>query len=150
MRNDENDLEGTSDLAAFTQRLAELGWIEVRNLQIDVRWAAGNLERVGTFAKEVIGLQPDVILSVSAPVTAALQPETRTIPIVFLLVADPVGDGFIVSVPRPGGNITGFILREPSIGSKWPELLAEIAPPVKGGTPLAATAPRSSRSRRPA
>ena len=147
MRNDENDPEGTSDLAAFTQRLAELGWIEVRNLQIDVRWAAGNLERVGTFAKEVIGLQPDVILSVSTPVTAALQRETRTIPIVFLLVADPVGDGFIVSVPRPGGNITGFILREPSIGSKWPELLAEIAPGVKrGGTPLAATAPQ----RRPA
>jgi hypothetical protein len=81
----------------------------------------------------VIGLQPDAILSVSTPVTAALQRETRTIPIVFLLVADPVGDGFIVSVPRPGGNITGFILREPSIGSKWPELLAEIAPGVKRG-----------------
>jgi ABC-type uncharacterized transport system substrate-binding protein len=84
-----------------------------------------------TFAKEVVGLQPDVILSVSTPVTAALQRETRTIPIVFLLVTDPVGDGFVASVPRPGGNITGFMPHERSIGSKWLELLAGIAPGVK-------------------
>jgi putative tryptophan/tyrosine transport system substrate-binding protein len=131
MRNDENDPEGRADLAAFAQRLADLGWMEGANLRIDVRWAAGNLERVRTSAKEVIGLQPDVILSVSTPVTAALQSETRTIPIVFLLVTDPVGDGFVVSVPRPGGNITGFMPHEASIGSKWLELLAETAPGVK-------------------
>jgi putative ABC transport system substrate-binding protein len=89
------------------------------------------LERVRSLAKELVGLQPDVILSVSTPVTAAFQRETRTIPIVFLLVADPVGDGFVTTVPRPGGNITGFMPHEGSIGGKWLELLTEMAPGVR-------------------
>jgi putative ABC transport system substrate-binding protein len=100
-------------------------------VRIDVRWAAGNLERVRTFAKELVGFQPDVILSVSTPVTAAFQRETRRIPIVFVLVADPVGDGFVASMTRPGGNITGFMLHEASLGGKWLALLAELAPGIK-------------------
>jgi putative ABC transport system substrate-binding protein len=103
-------------------------WPHVR---MDVRWAAGDLDRMRTFAKDLVDLQSDVILSQTTPVTAALQRETRTIPIVFVMVADPVGGGFVASVSRPGGNLTGFIPREPTIVSKWLELLTEIAPGVK-------------------
>jgi putative tryptophan/tyrosine transport system substrate-binding protein len=87
----------------------ELGWIDGRNLRMDVRWAAGHVDRMRMFAKELVDLQPDVILANSAPVTAAFQRETRTIPIVFAGISDPIGSGFVASLPRPGGNITGLI-----------------------------------------
>jgi putative tryptophan/tyrosine transport system substrate-binding protein len=115
-------------LSAFVKALAELGWGEGRNLRMDVRWAAGNLDRVRSYAKDLAGLQPDVILVESTPQTAALQRETRTIPIVFVVVSDPVGSGFVASLPRPGGNMTGFRNQDPSMGGKWVQLLAEIAP----------------------
>src|SRR5215472_13043171 len=124
----ENDPHARAQFGAFVQDLAELGWSEGRNLRMDVRWAAGDLERVRVYAKELVELQPDVILVDSTPQTAALQRETRTIPIVFVVVSDPVGSGFVASLPRPGGNMTGFSNHEPSMGGKWVELLTEIAP----------------------
>jgi putative tryptophan/tyrosine transport system substrate-binding protein len=127
----ENDPQGRALLSAFTRGLAELGWIEGRNLRMDVRWAAGKVDVARTFADELVGLQPDVILANATPQTAALQRATRTIPIVFAAVFDPVGDGFVASLPRPGGNITGFSNLEGSMAGKWLELLAEIAPSVK-------------------
>jgi putative ABC transport system substrate-binding protein len=98
---------------------------------MDVRWAAGNVDRIRMFAKELVGLQPDLILANSTPATAALQRETRTIPIVFTGNSDPVGERFVASLPRPGGNITGFISQEAAMAGKWVELLTEIAPGVK-------------------
>jgi putative ABC transport system substrate-binding protein len=115
-------------LSTFVQRLAELGWSEGRNLHMDVRQTAGDLDRVRIYAKELVDLQPDVILVDSTSATAALQQETRTIPIVFVSVSDPVGSGFVASLPHPGGNITGFSNQDPTLGGKWVELLAEIAP----------------------
>jgi ABC-type uncharacterized transport system substrate-binding protein len=117
-------------LSTFTQGLAELGWTESRNLQMDVRWAGSDVDRIRTFAKELVSLQPDVILSNSTPVTAVFQQQTLTIPIVFTVVGNPVGDGFVASLSRPGGNITGFMAQEPKIAGKWLELLTEIAPRV--------------------
>jgi putative tryptophan/tyrosine transport system substrate-binding protein len=131
MSLDENDPEAKSYLAAFTQGLAELGWTDGRNMRIDVRWAGADVGRIGMFAKELVGLQPDVILVNSTPATAALQRETRAIPIVFATVADPVGEGFVASLPRPGGNITGFITVEAAMAGKWMQLLTEIAPGIK-------------------
>ena len=131
MVTDENDPEGKAELSEFTKGLVELGWIDGRNVRMDLRWATGNVDRVRMFAKELVGLQPDVILANGTPVTAALQHETRTIPIVFVVVGDPVGEGFVASLPHPGGNITGFIPQEAAMASKWVELLAEIAPGVK-------------------
>jgi putative tryptophan/tyrosine transport system substrate-binding protein len=128
---DENDLEAKAFLSAFTQGLAEWGWTDGRNVRMDIRWAAGNVDRMRAFAKELVDLQPDVILSQLPPVTAALHRETQAIPIVFVMVGDPVGDGFVASVPRPGGNLTGFMLWEPSLASKWLQLLIEIAPGVR-------------------
>ena len=128
----EADPEAKVLLAEFTQALSEFGWIEGRNLLMVVRWAPGRTDLMHTFAKELVGLQPDVILANSTPVTAALKRETSTIPIVFAVVADPVGSGFVASLPRPGGNITGFgSLEEGSMASKWLELLTAIAPNVK-------------------
>jgi putative ABC transport system substrate-binding protein len=128
---DENDPVAKGYLSAFMQGLAELGWTDGRNMRIDVRWGAGNVDRMRMLAKELIDLQPELILTSSTPVTAAVQRETRTIPIVFVFVSDPVGAGFVPSLPRPGGNITGFGNQEPSMGGKWLGLLAEIAPTVK-------------------
>src|SRR5262249_16918770 len=96
-----------------------------------VRWASDDVNRMRSFAKELVLLKPDVILSFGTPVTAALQRETRTIPIVFAIVSDPVGEGFVASLPHPGGNITAFHHSEGSIGGKWLELLTQIAPRVK-------------------
>ena len=127
---EENEPEAKDWLSAFTQELAELGWTDGRNVRIDVRWASG-IDRARMYAKELVDLQPDVILSQSTPVTAAFQRETRTIPIVFVFVADPVGSGFVASLPRPSGNITGFIDEEAGMASKWLELLTQIAPGVK-------------------
>jgi len=127
----ETDPEAKALLAEFTRAVSELGWIEGRNLRMDVRWAPGNTDLMRKFAKELVSLQPDVILTNSTPVTAALKRETSTIPIVFAVVADPVGSGFVASLPRPGGNVTGFSSMEGSMASKWLELLTAIAPTVK-------------------
>ena len=115
---------------AFRQRLDELGWIDGRNIRLDYRWADGNVERTQLFAKELVALNPDVLVAVTTPSTAALQQETRTIPIVFAVVSDPVGSGFVASLANPGGNITGFINIEGSLGGKWPELMRDIAPRI--------------------
>jgi putative tryptophan/tyrosine transport system substrate-binding protein len=98
---------------------------------MDVRWAAGNVDRMRMFAKELVDLQPDAILSQSTPVTAALKRETQSILVVFVIVSDPVGDGFVAGLARPGGNITGFINQEAGMAGKWVELLTEIAPGVQ-------------------
>jgi len=127
----ETDPEAKALLAEFTQGLSELGWTDGRNLRLDVRWAPGNTDAMRTYAKELVALQPDVILANSTPVTATFQRETQTIPIVFAIVGDPVGSGFVASLPRPGRNITGFGVFEASIPSKWLDLLKEIAPDFK-------------------
>jgi putative ABC transport system substrate-binding protein len=124
----ESDPEAKGFFTGFMQTLADLGWIDGRNLQMIVRWAPGSVDRMRSFAKELVELQPDVILANSTPVTAALQRETRTIPIVFAVASDPVGSGFVASLARPGGNITGFSIAEPSLPGKWMELLTEITP----------------------
>jgi putative tryptophan/tyrosine transport system substrate-binding protein len=131
MAANEIDPEPKAELSGFTQWLVELGWIDGRNLRIDVRWAAGNFERMQQFAKELVGLQPDVILAHTTPATAALQKETQAIPIVFCNVADPVGAGFVASLSHPGANLTGFLLMEAGMVGKWLELLTEVAPEVK-------------------
>ena len=131
MAFDENDPQTRGWLSNFTRELAELGWTDGRTMRIDVRWAAGSVDRMRTFAKELVELQPDVILAATTPVTAALQRETSTIPIVFVLVSDPVGAGFVAGLPRPGGNITGFSnIEGAAFGGKWLEMLKEIAPRV--------------------
>jgi putative ABC transport system substrate-binding protein len=131
MNADENDPEGKVWLSEFTQALAELSWTDGVNLRMEVRWTSDSVDRMRVFAKELVGLRPEVILAGGTPVTAALQRETQTIPIVFAAVSDPVGDGFVTSLPRPGGNLTGFINMEASLAGKWLEMLTEIAPGVK-------------------
>jgi len=126
----ESDREGQAWVAAFREGLEKLGWVEGRNIRIDTRWATPELEAMQRFAKELVALQPDLILSQSTPTTAALLQQTRTIPIIFANIADPVGSGFVASFPRPGGNVTGFVQSEPTIAGKWLELLKEIAPRV--------------------
>jgi putative ABC transport system substrate-binding protein len=110
--------------------LQKLGWAEGRNVRIDTRWAGADVASIERAAKELVALQPDLILSNSTPTTAALLRQTRTIPIVFVVVSDPVGSGFVASFPRPGGNATGLTSIEPTIAGKWLELLREIAPRV--------------------
>jgi putative ABC transport system substrate-binding protein len=127
----ETDREAQSNLAAFVQELQQLGWTDGRNMRIDYRWSNGDVNRMQTFAKELVGSAPDAILAHTTPVTAALQRETRTVPIVFVLVSDPVGEGFVAGLPRPGGNITGFVHTEGEFAGKLLELLTEIAPTVK-------------------
>jgi putative ABC transport system substrate-binding protein len=127
----EYDPEAKAYLARFTQTLAELGWTDGRNVQIEVRWAAGNAERIRTFAKELVDLRPEIILTSGTAVTAGLRQETQAIPIVFTVVGDPVGEGFVSSLRRPEANITGFISQEASMASKWLELLMKIAPDIE-------------------
>ena len=127
----ENEAASRVFLSALMQGLSELGWSDGRTLRIDVRWAASNVDRMRMLAKEVVDLKPDMILTDATPVTAAVQRETRTIPIVFVFVSDPIGSGFVASLPRPGGNITGFSPDDPRMGGKWLQLLTEIAPGVK-------------------
>jgi putative ABC transport system substrate-binding protein len=124
----EQDPQAQPEVAAFTTALRELGWQDGRNIRIDFRWASADLGRMQRFANELVNLKCDLIVAHSTAVVAALQRETNTIPIVFVFVSDPVGSGFITSLPRPGGNITGFINIESSLGGKWVELLREIAP----------------------
>jgi putative ABC transport system substrate-binding protein len=127
----EKEAASKAFLTALTQGLSELSWSDGRNLRMDVRWAASNVDRMRMLAKEVVDLKPDVILTDATPVTAAVQRETRTIPIVFVFVSDPIGSGFVASLPRPGGNITGFSPDDPRMGGKWLQLLTEIAPGIK-------------------
>jgi putative ABC transport system substrate-binding protein len=126
----ETDSEAQAWDTAFRKRLDELGWLDGRNLRIDYRWGAGSVDRMQLFAKELVRLNPDVMLAVTTPATAALQRETRSIPIVFAIVSDPIGSGFVKSLANPAGNITGFINIEASLSGKWVELLREIAPSV--------------------
>ena len=127
----ESDREAQAFVAAFREGLQKLGWTEGRNIRIDTRWATpGDAESRQRFAKELVALQPDLILSHGTPTTATLLQQTRTIPIIFVNVSDPVGSGFVASFPRPGGNVTGFINMEPTMAGKWLELLKEIAPRV--------------------
>ena len=125
-----DDAEGQARLAAFVQALQGLGWSDGRNLRIDHRWAAGDTDRFHRYAEELLALLPDVILASATPSVQALQQVTDTVPIVFAIVADPVGAGFVDSLARPGGNATGFTPFEYGISGKWLELLKEIAPRV--------------------
>lgn len=126
----ENDSGAQSRFAVFKESLAALGWAEGRNLSIELRWSAGDVNRASVLARELVALQPELIVCTTTPVTAALQRETRTIPIVFMAVSDPVGSGFVKTLSQPGGNITGFIDLESSLIEKSLELLKEIAPRV--------------------
>jgi putative ABC transport system substrate-binding protein len=126
-----DDPESSARTASFLKGLQQLGWIEGRNLRIDIRWAAGDAELYRKYAAELVALAPDVILASSSPTVAALQAATRTVPIVFAHAVDPVGAGFVDSLARPGGNATGFVLFEYGISAKWLELLKEIAPALK-------------------
>ena len=126
-----DDPEAQDSITAFKQTMQQLGWSEGRNLQIDFLGAAGDPERMQAFAKELVALQSSVILTRSTPVTAALLRQTRIIPIVFTVVSDPVGERFVESLARPGGNATGFTNVESSLTGKWLELLKEVAPRVK-------------------
>jgi putative tryptophan/tyrosine transport system substrate-binding protein len=128
---DENDPEANVWLSGFMRGLAGLGWTQGRNLRIDVRWTAGSVERARMLAKELVALQPDVVFADSTPQARAVHHETRTIPVVFALVADPVGAGFVESLPHPGGNLTGFVSYEEGMASKWLELLTQIVPDIK-------------------
>jgi putative ABC transport system substrate-binding protein len=129
------DPEATAFFSRFTQALREVGWTAGSTVQMDVRWTtpsmSGEVDQIRMLAKELVALRPDVILSHGTADTAALQKETQTIPIVFVIVSDPVGSGFVASLPGPGGNITGFINLEAQLGGKWLELLTEIAPGIK-------------------
>src|SRR5215472_9855297 len=126
----ESDREAQSSVAAFREELRKLGWTEGRNIEIDTRWASGDVESMKRFAKEFAALQPDLIVTISTPATAAMLQQTRTIPIIFVLVADPVSSGFVANLSRPGGNVTGFTPIVGTLGGKWVELLKEIAPRV--------------------
>jgi putative ABC transport system substrate-binding protein len=126
----EGDAEGRAVIAALQRGLQDLGWAEGRNIRFDIRWAAGDPTKARTFAKELIGMAPDVIVPSSNLVTTIVQQETRTIPIIFILVGDPVGSGYVASMARPGGNVTGFAVLENAIAGKWVEILHEIAPQV--------------------
>jgi putative ABC transport system substrate-binding protein len=128
--NAEGDPQVKAGLAAFTQALQELGWTDGRNIRIEYRFTAADVDRMQMFAKELVGLQPDLIVGQTTQVVAALQRQTKTIPIVFVAVSDPVGSGFVASLPRPGGNITGFINIESSLSGKWMEMLKDIVPRV--------------------
>jgi putative ABC transport system substrate-binding protein len=131
MGADENDPEQKRRLTAFTQAVADLGWTDGRNARMDLRWAGGDINRIRALGQELVGLQPDIIVTNGTAATAALQRETRTIPIVMANVADPVGSAFVAGLNQPGGNITGFATLEVSLGGKWLELLSEIVPGLK-------------------
>jgi putative ABC transport system substrate-binding protein len=131
MNLNEDDEESPGRVAAFRAGLQEFGWIEGRNVRIDYRWGGGDADRIRKFAAELVGLAPDVILASSGPIVAALQRLSRTVPIVFTAIIDPVGSGRVESLARPGGNATGFASFPYSISGKWMELLKEIAPGVR-------------------
>src|SRR6516165_8444544 len=131
MNGDPGDAVGQGDLLAVRQGLMELGWIEGRNIDIELRWPGGDVERAQTFAKELVGLRPDVLLVRTTPAADALKKETSTIPIVLVNVVEPVEQGFVQSLARPGGNITGFTNFEESVGGKMLQLLKEVDSRIK-------------------
>jgi ABC-type uncharacterized transport system substrate-binding protein len=126
-----DDPESPARVTAFAQGLQQFGWTDGRNVRIDYRWAAGDTDRYRRYAAELVALAPDVILASSSPAMMSLQQLTRTMPIVFVSVVDPVGAGFVESLARPGGNATGFVLYEYGMSAKWLELLKEIVPLLK-------------------
>ena len=147
-----DDAEGQGRVAAFQQALQQLGWTDGRNVRIDYRWAAGDTGRFHRYADELLALAPDVVLASATPSVQALQQGTRTAPIVFVNVGDPVAAGIVDSLARPGGNATGFMQFEYSLSAKWPELLREIAPGLHewrsfGIPPYQAVPPSSALSR---
>ena len=131
LAGDENSIEVKTNGLAFTQALADLGWTDGRNVRLDLRAGGGDANRFRAFAQELVGLQPDIILTVGRAAIVAVQQETRTIPIVFMNLADPVAQGIVPRLNRPGGNITGFANYEAPMVGKWLELLSEIAPGLK-------------------
>jgi putative tryptophan/tyrosine transport system substrate-binding protein len=140
-----DDPEASARITAFAQGLQQLGWTAGHNVRIDYRWGAVDADRSRKYAAELVALAPDVTLAVGSPAVAVLQQAARTVPIVFVQVAEPVGAGFVETLARPGGNATGFMLYEYGIGAKWLELLKEIAPSVKRAAflqnPAVATGP---------
>jgi putative ABC transport system substrate-binding protein len=124
-----DDFEGQG-IAAFLNGLQQLGWTEGRNVRIDVRWAAGDADRIRRYAAELVTLAPDAILATGSATLGPLLQATRTVPIVFVIVPDPVGAGYVESLSRPGGNATGFLMFEYGVAGKWVELLKQIAPTV--------------------
>jgi putative ABC transport system substrate-binding protein len=128
---DENDPLWKPLLSAFTQALADLGWAHGGNVRMDLSWGGGDTNRIRALARELVRLQPDIILTAGTAATTAVQQETRTIPIVFAAASDPVIRGIVARLDRPGGNVTGFVILEASLGGKWLELLLEIAPGLK-------------------
>ena len=124
----ESDHEAQSWFTAFREALRNIGWTEGSNLRIELRWSARDADRMRTLAKELVELRPDAIFGVTTPVIGTLARETRTIPIVFAAVSDPIGSGFVANLAHPGGNITGFSTHDPALGGKWVALLKEIAP----------------------
>jgi putative ABC transport system substrate-binding protein len=128
---DENDPLVKASVSALTQALAGFGWTDGRNVRMDLRWGGGDNNRIRALAQELVGLQPDIMLTSSNVATIAVQQETRTIPIVFTIVAEPVASGIVARLDRPSGNITGFATQEASLAGKWLELLSEIAPGLK-------------------
>ena len=127
----ESDPEGQARVAAFRQGLQELKWVEGGNIKIDLRWATGDAARTKAYAAELVSLAPDVIFAQNTPVIRELVRETRTIPIVFAVVSDPIGDGFVTSLSKPGGNITGFSSLDPAVAGKWLQLLKQISPHIR-------------------
>ena len=130
MSTAENDVESKARIAAFVQRMQQLGWTDGRNVGIETRWPAGDTERIRRYAAELAALAPDVIVATGATVGALLQ-AIRDVPVVFTVIADPVGAGFVNSLARPGDNATGFTMFEYSLSGKWLELLKQIAPRVR-------------------
>jgi putative ABC transport system substrate-binding protein len=126
-----DDAQGQARLVAFVQGLQQLGWTDGRNVRIEFRWGAGDADRFRRYAAELIALAPDVILASGSPAVGPLLHVTRTVPVVFASVGDPVGAGYVANLAKPGGNATGFMLFEYGIGTKWLELLKEIAPDVR-------------------
>jgi ABC-type uncharacterized transport system substrate-binding protein len=127
---DTDDPRSQPNITAFLQALQQLGWTDGRNVKIDYRWPAGDADKARKYAAELVALAPDVILAIGTPSLASLLQATRTVPIVFVAVADPVGAGYVDSLSRPGGNATGFILFDYSLSTKWLELLKQIVPGV--------------------
>jgi putative tryptophan/tyrosine transport system substrate-binding protein len=128
---DETDPLGKARISAFTQALADLGWVDGRNVRMDLRWHRGDSNRIRALAQELVGLQPDIIVTGGTAGVVAVQRETRTIPIVFANVIDPVASGLVARLDHPSGNITGFATFEATLGGKWLNLLSEIVPGLK-------------------
>src|SRR6516164_7237527 len=132
----ESDADARKGISILQERLQKLGWKDGNNIRIDYRWGNGNPDRIQDLAKELVDLQPDVLVGHSTPSAKGLLKQTRTIPIVFLSVTDPLGQGLVSSLSHPGGNITGFSDFEVSLGTKWLEILKQIVPGVRRVTAI--------------